>query len=50
MPVRGNDNDHSHDKAHEDNVKLLIALHRALGIHAKTPTHVQAVGVRNVGR
>ena len=50
MPVRGNDNDHSHDKAHEDNVKLLIALRRALGTYAKTPTQVQAVGVRNVGR
>jgi hypothetical protein len=50
MPVRGNDNDHSHEKAHEDNVKLLIALRRALGTHAKTPTQVQAVGVRNVGR
>jgi hypothetical protein len=46
MPVRGNDSDHSHDKAHEDNVKLLIALRRALGTHAKTPTHVQAVGVK----
>ncbi|MDE1197579.1 MAG: hypothetical protein PW896_21055 [Pseudomonas sp.] len=48
MPVRGNDNDLSHDKAHEDNVKLLIALRRALGTHAKTPTHVRAVGVKNV--
>jgi len=50
MPVRGNDNDHSHDKAHDDNVKLLIALRRALGTHAKTPTQVQAVGVKNVGQ
>jgi hypothetical protein len=48
MPVRGNDNEHSHDKAHDDNVKLLIALGRALGAHAKTPTHVRAVGVKHL--
>jgi hypothetical protein len=48
MPVRGNDNDHSHDKAHDDNVKLLIALRRALGTRAKTLTHVRAVGVKNL--
>nr|WP_314577298.1 hypothetical protein [uncultured Pseudomonas sp.] len=48
MPVRGNDSDLSNDKSHEDNVKLLIALRRALGTHAKTPTHVRAVGVKNV--
>ena len=48
MPVRGNDNDHPHDKAHDDNVKLLIALRRALGTHAKTPTHARAVGVKNL--
>jgi hypothetical protein len=50
MPVRGNDN--ALDKAQEDNVKLLIALERALGralgTHAKTPTRVQAVGVGNL--
>jgi hypothetical protein len=50
MPVRGNDN--SHDKAQEDNVKLLIALERALGralgTHAKTPTRVQTVGGGNL--
>ena len=46
MPVRGNAN--SLDKAQEDNVKLLIALGRALGTHAKTPTRVQAVGVGNL--
>ncbi|MFK3798456.1 MULTISPECIES: hypothetical protein [unclassified Pseudomonas] len=50
MPVRGNDADHSQDKAHEDNVKLLIALRRALGTHAKTPTQVRAVGVKSVGQ
>ena len=50
MPVRGNNNVHSHDKSHDDNVKLLIALRRALGTHAKTPTQVQAVGVKNVGQ
>jgi hypothetical protein len=48
MPQRVSFNDHPQDKAHDDNVKLLIALRRALGSHAKTPTHVQAVGVRNV--
>jgi hypothetical protein len=48
MPVRGNDNDHPHDKAPDDNVKLLIALRRALGTHAKTPTRVRAVGVKNL--
>ena len=50
MPVRATDNDPSHDKAHDDNVKLLIALRRALCTHAKTPTQVQAVGVKNVGQ
>ncbi|MFJ3485620.1 hypothetical protein ACIPL1_19855 [Pseudomonas sp. NPDC090202] len=46
MPERAIHADQSHDKSHADNVKLLIALRRALGTHAKTPTHVQHVGVR----
>ncbi|GEM_PF-2242181 len=35
MPVRSSESDQSHDKTHEDNVKLLIALRRALGTDAK---------------
>ena len=50
MPERASFNDHSQDKLLEDNMKLLIALRRALGRHAKTPTQVQAVGVKNVGQ
>jgi len=54
MPVSANATDHSYTdsyhKAQQDNVKLLIALRRALGTHAKTPTHVQAVGVKSVGQ
>lgn len=50
MPERASFNDHSHDKLFEDNMKLLIALRRALGAHAKTPTHAQAVGVKNAGQ
>ena len=50
MPVRSSESDHSLGKSHDDNVKLLIALRRALGTDAKTPTHVRAVGVKNVGR
>lgn len=50
MPVRANYADQSQGKALEDNVKLLIALRRALGTQAKTPTQVQAVGVKNEGQ
>jgi len=50
MPERAGFNDHSSDKGQDDHVKLLIALRRALSADAKTPTHVQAVGVKNVGR
>ncbi len=48
MPVRCSKSDQSHEKMHEGNVKLLIALCRALDTDAKTPTHVRAVGVKNV--
>jgi hypothetical protein len=34
----------------DDNVKLLIALGRALSAHTKTPTLVQAVGVENMNQ
>ncbi len=50
MLPRARESDPSNDRAHEDYVKLLIALRRALGTHAKTPTHVQAVGVKNIGQ
>ncbi|MDH0749441.1 hypothetical protein N5D61_24260 [Pseudomonas sp. GD03842] len=50
MPLRENDADHGQGKASEDNVKLLIALRRALGTHAKTPTQIRAVGVKNAGQ
>lgn len=50
MPERAGFNDHSSDKVQDDNVKLLIALRRALSADAKTPTHVRAVGVKNVGQ
>ncbi|HXR01292.1 MAG TPA: hypothetical protein VN798_12955 [Pseudomonas sp.] len=50
MPERASHNQYPQDKAHDDQVKLLIALRRALGSDAKTPTHVQAVGVENVGQ
>jgi len=41
MPARGNDNHPSQQKTQEGNVKLLIALRRALGTNAKTPTLYQ---------
>jgi hypothetical protein len=47
MQERARFNDHPQDKAHDDNMKLLIALRRALGTYAKTPTDMQAVGVKN---
>jgi hypothetical protein len=47
MLERASDNDQSPHKTPADNVKLLIALRRALTTHAKTPTHVRSIGVKN---
>jgi hypothetical protein len=35
-------------KSQDDHMKLLIALRRALHADAKTPTHVQAAGVKTL--